>query len=139
MPLMVAATSVSLKRWSGGETLVSAQYTHESHEASGSGLTQYLATALFGPKAPAPRSPCYSRACTVPQNMLLRPTAENRVKALTTCSSFSSICRLLHGWLFCGDFSDSRNTSLFRCRFDRHGRFRQPAQLDLALVGRFAR
>ena len=57
MPLMVAATSVSLKRWSGGETLVSAQYTHESHEASGSGLTQYLATALFGPKAPAPRSP----------------------------------------------------------------------------------
>ena len=61
MPLMVAATSVSSKRWSGGETLGSAQYTHESHDASGSDLTQYLATALFGPKAPAPRSPCYSR------------------------------------------------------------------------------
>lgn len=81
---MVAATSVSLKRWSGGETLGTAQYTHESHEASGSGLTRYLATAIFGQKAPAPGSPLYSRVHCAAEHAAARPTAEKRVKALTT-------------------------------------------------------
>ena len=64
--------------------------------------------------------------------MLLRPTAENpnNVLQFRFVDCFITVGL---GFVFCGDFFDSRNTSLFRCRFDRRGRFRQPAQLDLAL------